>query len=42
MLDMNEYKGFFNCTKRIAKEEGFMGFYKGYSAYLLAVKYFNN
>lgn len=37
-LKNDEYKGFFNACKRIYSEEGFMAFYRGYNAYMLAVK----
>lgn len=38
MLDNNEYRGFTHALKRIYTEEGFLGLYRGYSAYLLAVR----
>ena len=37
MLDNNEYKGFRHAFKRIYSEEGVLGFYRGYSAYMLGV-----
>lgn len=37
LLKNDEYKGFFNALKRIYSEEGFISFYRGYSAYMLAV-----
>lgn len=39
MLRNDEYKGFFDCVKRIATEEGPLAFYRGYMAYMLAVSY---
>ena len=37
LLRNDEYKGFFNACKRIYTEEGFLAFYRGYFAYILAV-----
>jgi len=37
LLKNNEYSGFFNAMKRIYAEEGGLAFYRGYSAYMLAV-----
>jgi len=37
LLKNDEYKGFFNALKRIYSEEGFLAFYRGYNAYILAV-----
>jgi hypothetical protein len=36
-LKNDEYRGFFNAMKRIYAEEGLLAFYRGYSAYMLAV-----
>lgn len=41
MLGDKEYKGIIDAVKRIFKEEGAIAFYRGYMAYILAVKLLN-
>ena len=38
MLPNEEYRGIFSACKRIWAEEGPLAFYRGYWAYILAVK----
>jgi len=38
LLRNDEYKGIFNAASRIVKEEGFTALYRGYFAYILAVR----
>jgi len=38
-LKNDEYKSFFNAMRRIYSEEGGLAFYRGYMAYMLAVRY---
>ena len=40
LLRNDEYKGIFNAGSRIIKEEGFFALYRGYFAYMLAVRLF--
>jgi hypothetical protein len=39
MLSHDEYRGFFNASKRIWAEEGPLAFYRGYFAYILAITF---
>ena len=38
MLRHDEYKGILNAGRRIVSEEGFFALYRGYTAYILAVR----
>eukprot|EP00347_Sterkiella_histriomuscorum_P016067 403354614 len=39
LLKNDEYKGFFNAVKKIYSQEGFLAFYRGYFAYMLAIMF---
>ena len=39
LLRNDEYKGFFNCLRRIVSEEGPLSLYRGYTAYMLAIMF---
>jgi len=40
LLGNSEYRGIFEAMKKIFNEEGFLAFYRGYSAYMIAVRFF--
>jgi hypothetical protein len=37
LISMNEYKGFRDCFKKVIKEEGIRGIYRGLSFHLMAI-----
>lgn len=41
-LKSDEYRGFFDAFKKIYREEGALSFYRGFNAYIIAVKYLLN